>query len=71
MPEGPVLEDFDAGKKANWNVVENQLNGHTEPRVNTGLTFYNRDEILFDAANGRVGLQKLATPGQISRSGCS
>jgi len=69
-PDGTVLEDFHAGDKANWNLVENHLNGHTEPKVNTGLTFYNHDEILFDAANGRVGLQKLATPGQISRSGC-
>lgn len=69
-PDGTVLGDFDVGEKANWNVVENHPHAGTKPKVNTGLTFYNRDEILFDAANGRVGLQKLATPGQISRSGC-
>ncbi|HEY1681463.1 MAG TPA: hypothetical protein VGF98_07510 [Candidatus Tumulicola sp.] len=68
-PDDTILESFHAGEKANWNVVVNHPHG-TRPKVNTGLTFYNRDEILFDAANGRVGLQKLATPGQISRNGC-
>ena len=69
LPDGTMLESFHTGEKANWNVVENHPND-TRPKVNTGLTFYNRDEILFDAANGRVGLQKPAAPGQISRKGC-
>ncbi len=68
-PEGIVLGDFDAGGQANWNVIYNDTH-QKKPKVNTGVTFFNRDEILFDAAKGRVGLRKLATPGHTSRSGC-
>jgi hypothetical protein len=64
-----VLADFDAGEVANWNVISSHM-PKGRPRVNTGLTFYNRDEVLFDAANGRVGLRKLATPGETARSRC-
>jgi len=67
--DGTVLADFDAGEMANWDVISSHV-PQGRLRVNTGLTFYNRDEVLFDAANGRVGLRKLAMPGEIARSGC-
>lgn len=67
--DGTLLGKFDTGKMANWNVVGGQL-PMGRPQVNTGLTFYNRDEVLFDAAEGRVGLRRLATPGQTARTGC-
>ena len=67
---GTLLAGFDAGQMANWNVITNH--GPQGPlRVNTGVTFFNRDEVLFDAINGRLGLRKLTTPGQISRTGCN
>ncbi|MGC9992014.1 MAG: hypothetical protein ABSD52_06440 [Candidatus Cybelea sp.] len=68
--DGTVLADFDAGQMANWNVITSH--GPKGPlRVNTGVTFFNRDEVLFDAVNGRIGLRKLTTPGQIERTGCN
>jgi hypothetical protein len=68
--DGTVLADFDAGQMANWNVITSH--GPKGPlRVNTGVTFFNRDEVLFDAINGRLGLRKLTTPGQIARTGCN
>jgi len=39
--------------------------------VNTGLTFFNRNEILFDAVNGRIGLRALSTPGDIGTHVCA
>jgi hypothetical protein len=68
--DGTVLADFHAGKMANWNVISSHLPTTGRRRVNTGLTFYNRDEVLFDAIDGRVGLRTLATPGETARSGC-
>jgi hypothetical protein len=35
------------------------------------LTFYNRDEILFDARRGSVGFHPVAAPGRVGRTGCN
>lgn len=66
------LASIVTGYTNNWNlvVVSAQKTGK-KPQANTGLTFYNRDEILFDAARGRVGLNALAAPGDIGKCGCN
>ncbi|HEY1976176.1 MAG TPA: hypothetical protein VGG89_06520 [Candidatus Baltobacteraceae bacterium] len=67
-----TIGSFSTGYSANYNAAHlaTPKPGKT-PEVNTGLTFYNRDEILFDAAHGRVGLRPLPAPGHLARSGCS
>jgi hypothetical protein len=68
---GTVLASFDTGYVANWNaVVLATPKPEEKTEVNTGLTFYNRDEIVFDARSGRVGLRPLQTPGRLVQKGC-
>lgn len=70
--DGTAIGSFLTGYSANYNAVHlaTPKPGKT-PEVNTGLTFYNRDEILFDATRGRVGLRALPAPGHLARSGCA
>jgi hypothetical protein len=70
-PNGSVLGSFTTGYLANWDaVVLSTPKPKMKPEVNTGLTFYNRDEIAFDARTGRIGLRPLAEPGRLVRRGC-
>jgi len=69
---GATLSAFPAGYVANWNAVRTTSpKPSSTPQVNTGFTFYNHDEILFDARKGRVGLRPLVTPGRIAQTGCT
>jgi hypothetical protein len=70
--DGTVLGSFNSGYLANWNAV---VLATPKPRapaedVNTGLTFYNRDEIAFDARLGRIGLRSLSERGRLVQKGC-
>lgn len=69
--DGTPIGSFQTGYSANYNAVHlaTPKPGKT-PEVNTGLTFYNRDEIVFDAARGRVGFRPLPAPGHVARTGC-
>ena len=58
-----LLAEFTAGVKQNWNEVKIATpKPSASPEVNTGLTFYNRNEIVFDAVRGLVGLRPLDPP---------
>ncbi len=61
--QGKLLTKFKTGSRQNWNElkVATPMPSAT-PQVNTGITFYNRNEIIFDAARGRVGLRPLDSP---------
>jgi len=60
---GPLLTRFAAGVTQNWNEVRVATpKPSATPQVNTGITFYNRNEISFDAVHGRVGLKPLHPP---------
>jgi hypothetical protein len=69
--DGTSIGSFKTGYSTNYNAVRlaTPKPGET-PEVNTGLTFYNRDEILFDAARGRIGFLALSGPGHLARSRC-
>lgn len=71
-PNRALMASLKTGYKPDWNamLLETPKPGKT-PEVNTGLTFYNRDEILFDARTGRVGLKSLQTPGHLGQKGCN
>lgn len=71
-PNRALVASLKTGYNADWNAVllETPKPGKT-PEVNTGLTFYNRDEILFDARAGLVGIKALQTPGHLGRKGCN
>ncbi len=68
---GALLTRFAAGVTQNWNEVHvaTPKPGAT-PQVNTGITFYNRNEISFDAVHGRVGLKTLHPPAHNFESNC-
>ena len=58
-----LLTAFTAGVTQNWNEVKIATpEPSASPQVNTGLTFYNRNELVFDAVRGRVGLRSLDPP---------
>jgi hypothetical protein len=60
---GKLLARFMSGTTQNWDEVRVETPAPSEsPQVNTGLTFYNRDEIAFDAVHGSVGLRPLHPP---------
>lgn len=60
---GDVLTEFKAGSRENWNEVKVATPAPSgTAQVNTGITFYNRNEIVFDAVRGRVGLRPLDPP---------
>jgi hypothetical protein len=66
------IESLTTGYTSNWNaVVTSKAKTGKKPQVNTGLTFYNRDEIFFDAVHGRIGLSPLAQPGTIGKKLCT
>lgn len=68
---GALVASFQTGYSTNYNAIHLATpKPKSTPEVNTGLTFYNRDEILFDARFGVVGLHPLASPGRIGRFGC-
>jgi hypothetical protein len=60
---GKLLAHFVAGPTQNWNEVHIATPKPSEsPEVNTGLTFYNRKQIAFDAVHGLIGLRPLRPP---------
>jgi hypothetical protein len=62
---------FKSGTTQNWNEVRLETPTPTEsPQVNTGLTFYNRNAIAFDAVRGLVGLKPLQAPTHHFESDC-
>ncbi len=66
-----LLTKFRAGSRQNWNEVKIATPmPSAAPQVNTGITFYNRNEIVFDAARGRVGLRSLDPPAHNFETGC-
>ncbi len=68
---GPLLTAFAAGETQNWNEVRVATpKPSSTPQVNTGITFYNRNEISFDAVHGRVGLKPLDPPAHNFESDC-
>jgi len=68
---GKELASFTAGLKQNWNEVRLVTPSPTSsPQVNTGLTFYNRNAIAFDAVHGLVGLKPLSPPVHRFESDC-
>jgi hypothetical protein len=70
--KGTVLEEFESGTTQNWNEVKLETPEPTaSPQVNTGLTFYNRNEIAFDAVHGLVGLRPLHRPVHKFESDCN
>ncbi len=66
---GALLTKFAAGVTQNWNEV--LIATLATPQVNTGITFYNRNEISFDAVHGRVGLKPLDPPAHNFESDCA
>jgi hypothetical protein len=69
---GKVLTAFLAGVTQNWNEVHVVTpKPSATPQVNTGITFYNRNEISFDAVHGRVGLKRLDPPAHNFESDCN
>lgn len=70
--DGTTIGSFVTGYGMNYNAIHlsTPKPGQT-PQVNTGLTFYNRDEILFDAARGRIGFHPLPKPAHVARRGCN
>jgi hypothetical protein len=69
---GPLLTRFAAGVTQNWNEVRVATpKPSATPQVNTGITFYNRNEISFDAVRGRVGLKPLDPPAHNFESDCN
>jgi hypothetical protein len=70
--DGKVLTAFLAGVTQNWNEVHIATpKPSATPQVNTGITFYNRNEISFDAVHGRVGLKRLDPPAHNFESDCN
>jgi hypothetical protein len=73
LPNGTPIADFTTGTTPNWDIVRTGM-GTLQPAlggfVNTGLTFFNRDEILFDLKNGYIGLRALATPASTAQGQC-
>jgi hypothetical protein len=70
-PSQKLLASFKSGTTQNWNEVRLETPGPTKsPQVNTGLTFYNRNEIAFDAVRGSVGLRRLVPPKHYFESDC-
>lgn len=68
---GAILAEFKAGTTQNWNEVKVATPApSSSPQVNTGLTFYNRNEIVFDAVKGVVGLKPLDPPVHNFQSDC-
>jgi hypothetical protein len=68
---GALLTRFAAGVTQNWNEVRVATpKPSATPQVNTGITFYNRNEISFDAVHGRVGLKPLDPPAHNFESDC-
>ncbi len=69
---GALLTKFAAGATQNWDEVRVATpKPSATPQVNTGITFYNRNEISFDAVHGRVGLKPLHPPAHNFESDCS
>jgi hypothetical protein len=69
---GELLAKFTAGVTQNWDEVRiASPQPSATPQVNTGLTFYNRNEISFDAVRGRVGLRPLDPPAHNFESDCN
>ncbi len=57
---GSRIGGFATGVKQNWNEVKvTAPNPTSSPQVNTGLTFYNRNEIIFDAVHGSISFKHL------------
>jgi hypothetical protein len=68
---GKLLTEFKTGRRQNWNEVRVTTPAPSAtPQVNTGVTFYNRNEILFDAVHGLVGLMPLDPPVHNFESHC-
>lgn len=68
---GKPIASFPSGYTGNYNaVVFTKPNPGKAATTNTGLTFYNRDEIYFDAVKGRVGLSPLPAPGNVGTKRC-
>ncbi len=69
---GKVLTAFVAGVTQNWNEIHiTTPKPSATPQVNTGISFYNRNEISFDAVHGRVGLKPLDPPAHNFESDCN
>jgi hypothetical protein len=69
---GELLADFKSGVTQNWNEVRITTPAPSaSPQVNTGITFYNRNEIGFDAVRGRVGLRPLDPPAHNFQTNCN
>jgi hypothetical protein len=67
--DGKIVQSFDAGNLTNWNRIIKQTE-KSEPQVNTGMTFFNRNIIYYDAAKGFVAIQPLANPVHVAQKGC-
>jgi hypothetical protein len=66
---GATLASFDTGYDENLDAVS--VKPSSPPQVNTGLTFYNYNEILFDAKRGFVGLRRLHPAGDLWKTTCA
>jgi hypothetical protein len=66
---GATIASFDAGSLTNWNQIVTKPPKHG-PQVNTGMTFFNRNAIYYDAEGGIVGIRPLAKPAHVAESGC-
>jgi hypothetical protein len=65
LPDGTVLGRFTTGDTPNRDIVRtgnSSLQTWPGGFVNTGFTFFNYDDVLFDMKNGYIGLRPRATP---------
>lgn len=60
---GATLASFETGFTENADAIV--VKPSSPPQVNTGLTFYNYNEVLFDAKRGYVGLRPLNPIGKL------
>jgi hypothetical protein len=66
---GAMLASFVTGFSENVDAIV--VKPSSPPQVNTGLTLYNYDEVLYDAARGYVGLRPLSAIGKLWETKCS
>jgi predicted aspartyl protease len=66
---GTIVASFNAGNLTNFNRIVNEKPQQT-PQVNTGMTFFNRNVIYYDAAKGIVAIQPLPKPVHVAQEGC-
>jgi hypothetical protein len=66
---GTLVASFNAGNLTNFNRIINQK-AQSPAQVNTGMTFFNRNVIYYDAKKGIVAIQPLTKPVHVAQQGC-